>query len=369
MGKNNKPLDPKVANKIMLDAGWKPLEPYKNTQHKWKSRCMACKKISYPMLRHVKYSGSECRYCAGTLVDEQDAIRLMKKYHFSPITKYPGSQKPWESKCLKCGQTTSPRYSHVVQRGHCCKYCAPNSTVTKNHAFAQFRKHGFTPLGTYSNSKIPVLVICKKCKHKILKSYSNLMQGTGCMICAGNLPLDKSIAKKFMFDHGFKTMEEFKTVNSPWKSKCITCNGVSAPSYASVKQGKGCRHCSKLGFKYDRESYLYLIFHKNLSAYKIGIGNIPKKPYWDRVYVHQTQGWRIVKVWHFKNGHLPEKIETETFKFIRESLKIKSFLKKSQMKYAGHSETLDANLISRAKLLKIIEANIAKQSNFKKSIS
>lgn len=367
MGKNNKPLDPKVANKIMLNAGWKTLEPYKNTQHRWKSQCMACKKISHPMLKHVKYSGSKCRYCAGNLVDELDAIRVMKKNRFLPLVKYPGSQKPWKSQCLKCHKVSSPRYSHVVQRGHCCKFCAPNFKITKKNAFAQFRKHGFTPVGTYLNSKIPVLVVCEKCKQKILKSYSNLMQGTGCIICTGKLPLDKSMAKKFMLNNGFKTMEEFNLVNSPWKSKCITCNKVSSPSYASVKQGKGCRHCSKLGFKYDRESYLYLIVHKSMGAYKIGIGNIPKKPYWDRVYLHQTQGWRIVKVWHFDNGHLPEKIETATLKFIRESLKIESFLSKSQMKYAGHSETLDANAISSAKLLKIIEANIAKQSNIQKS--
>jgi len=367
MGKNNKPIDSKEAANILLKSGFKPLEPYKNSRTKWKCKCIKCKKISYPMLKHVKFYGTKCRYCEGTLVDELDAIRFMKKNRFLPLIKYPGSQQPWKSQCLKCHKVSSPRYSHVVQRGHCCKFCAPNSKISKKDAFAQFRKQGFTPVGTYSNAKIPVLVICKKCKQKIFKSYSNLMQSTGCVICAGKLPLDKSMAKKFMLDNGFKTLEEFHTVNSPWKSRCITCNKVSSPSYASVKQGKGCRHCSKLGFKYDRESYLYLIVHKSMGAYKIGIGNIAKKPYWDRIYVHQTQGWRIVKVWHFENGHLPEKIETATLKFIRESLKIKSFLSRRQMRYAGHSETLDVNLISSAKLLKIIEANIAQQSKIQKS--
>jgi hypothetical protein len=413
MGKNNKPLDPKVANKIMLDAGWKPLEPYKNTQHKWKSRCMACKKISYPMLKHVKYSGSKCRYCAGTLVDEQDAIRLMKKNYFSPIAKYPGSQKPWKSKCLKCGQTTSPRYSHVVQRGHCCKYCAPNSKVTKSEAIKAFKKQGFIPISNYINTKTPIEVVCNKCKQKILKSYTNLIQGTGCGVCAGNLPLDKDQARLFFIQNNLQPTEEFVNVNTPWKSVCMICKKFVSPTYGNVRAGKGCSYCSgnlvdpndakenmiKAGYKplekyissqanwrcvhipcgrivspqysqiqqgyggcmncapfginMESASYIYLITNSEFGAHKIGIGNHKKKG--DRLGRFIKDGWRPYKVWEMKTGAYAMKIEKAVFKIIRKDLNIPIYLSKEVMpKTEGHTETMSADSITLLELEKIV---------------
>jgi hypothetical protein len=39
MGKS---LDPKVAEKVMLKQGWKPLEPYKSALAKWRCKCIKC---------------------------------------------------------------------------------------------------------------------------------------------------------------------------------------------------------------------------------------------------------------------------------------------------------------------------------------
>ena len=43
-----------VAEAIMLEAGFKPLEPYVNNTTKWKAECLKCGQIIYPMFQSVK---------------------------------------------------------------------------------------------------------------------------------------------------------------------------------------------------------------------------------------------------------------------------------------------------------------------------
>jgi hypothetical protein len=361
MGKNNKPLDPKVANKIMLDAGWETLEPYKNTQHKWKSRCMSCKKISYPMLKHVKYSGSKCRYCAGHLVDELDAIKVMKKNKFFPLVSYPGGNKPWESQCMECKKVSSPSYSHVVARGHCCKFCAPNADVSPDKAFIAFQTRGFEVIGNYKNTKTAVKVKCASCKQIVNKTYQDLMQGTGCSVCAGNLPLDKSKAFSFFLECGFEPLEEFKNVNVPWKSRCLKCNNVVNPTYGNVSKGKGCRYCAPLGINLNIASYLYLITNSELNSHKVGIGNVRPKLRMseDRLGKFRKQGWETYKVWNFDTGGEAWKIESAVFRVVRKDLGLPVHLSKEQMpKTEGQTETMSADSISLLELEKIIKKAI-----------
>jgi hypothetical protein len=48
----------------MLDADLQPLEPYKGTEHKWKCRCLKCKKVVYPRHHSVVSGQGGCKYCA-----------------------------------------------------------------------------------------------------------------------------------------------------------------------------------------------------------------------------------------------------------------------------------------------------------------
>ena len=51
------------AKAIMLKAGLEPLEPYINSTTKWKTKCLKCSDIIYPMSQSVK-AGHGCRNCA-----------------------------------------------------------------------------------------------------------------------------------------------------------------------------------------------------------------------------------------------------------------------------------------------------------------
>lgn len=414
MGQDNKPIPPKEAVKIMMDSGFQPLEPYKNSRIKWKCRCIKCKKISYPMLKHIKFYGSKCRYCAGTLVDEKDAIKVMKKNKFSPLIPYPGGNKPWQSQCMVCKKESSPRYSHVVQRGHCCKFCAPNAAVAPNNAIAAFEARGFQVIGNYVNTKIAIKVKCVSCRQIVYKAYQDLMQGTGCSICAGNLPLNKFDASNYFRKNGFEPLEPFINVNTPWKSRCVTCGKISKPTYGNVRSGKGCSYCSgnkvdpkdavknliewgykplepyinsqtkwkckhiicgsivtpqysqlqqgfggcmkcaPFGIDVEKPTYLYLITNTFLHSHKVGVGNIKKKN--DRLKRFNRMGWLTYKVWHFDTGAQALLIEKRIFKILRKDLNIPIHLSKEEMpKTEGHTETISAESITLLELEKIIK--------------
>lgn len=416
MGKNNQRIDAKQAESIMLKAGYQPLVPYVNSRTKWKCRCLSCKKISYPMLKHVKFYSSTCRYCRGTKVDEKEAIAFMKQNGFVPLVTYPKSQKPWKCRCKKCGKVSSPRYSHVVQRGHCCKFCAPNAAVSKGTALRTFKDSGFEVLGEYINAKSKVDLLCLTCGGKVKKNYSEVKQGQGCGICAGVHGLDKGKAHDFFLANGFEPLEAFKNVNVPWKSRCLKCQKRVSPTYGNVRSGKGCpycqgnkvdpedaeklmyrygfkplepylhsqhkwrsihiscgnevfpqytsiqqgyggcRFCAPSGFQYARPSYLYFIEHDLFNAYKVGIANQQSSLKKDRLHRMKLSGWQEIRIWSFDEGTLPSKIEAMFFAYLRTEFRLFPFLSNREMKYGGATETFDREQIQSKEVIRLIES-------------
>src|SRR5581483_5083465 len=107
-------LDPAAAAAVMRAAGVEPLEPYKNVMTPWRSRCSRCGKTVTPTLSNVKSGHAACGYCAGKLVDPQDALALMRSAGLEPLVDYPGATRPWRSRCLACDKEVTPRYANVA---------------------------------------------------------------------------------------------------------------------------------------------------------------------------------------------------------------------------------------------------------------
>ena len=59
----SKKIDPKVAEKVMLKAGLKPLEPFNKASYKWKSIHIQCGDVVYPTYSNVKRGRGGCAPC------------------------------------------------------------------------------------------------------------------------------------------------------------------------------------------------------------------------------------------------------------------------------------------------------------------
>ena len=81
-----KKLDPKMAEKVMLNAGLKPLEPYVNALAKWKCIHIPCGQVVYPKYNMIQNGRGGCRMCGinqriqnSRLTQEEVDIRLKEK--------------------------------------------------------------------------------------------------------------------------------------------------------------------------------------------------------------------------------------------------------------------------------------------------
>jgi hypothetical protein len=113
-----------VAIKIMIDAGVKPLVPYKKAKLKWKSRCVKCERVVYPRLADVKNGVKPCAFCSNRKADLKEVNALMRKHNLEPLEPYKSALSRWKCKCLKCGNIVYPKYNNVQQESGGCSFCA-----------------------------------------------------------------------------------------------------------------------------------------------------------------------------------------------------------------------------------------------------
>ena len=414
MGKR---LDPKEAEQVMLNAGLKPLEPYTNTLTKWKCKCLTCKKIVSPTYGGIQRGRGGCAYCAGIKVDPDDVLKIMLKAKFQPQEPYKGANALWKVKCLLCGKIVKVRYGNIKYgfsgRKQCC---SPVAVIDKEAALKRFEKYGFTVLELYTTSSKSMQVkcnkckkvskrsyqsltrkgkkmrcvwcadlrkdpkevvafmiknglkpktpykganeswkcICIKCKKEVSPSYASVRDGQGCKYCAKNT-IDPKDAKQNMISWGYKPKEPYKGNHRNWKCIHIPCGNIVSPQYAQIQQGfGGCRHCAEYGFQYDKKSYLYLITNSYLNAHKVGIANVAKRTKGDRLRRMQNDGWVVFKVWHFDEGKRVLNIEKAVFKILREEMSLPQYLSQGEMKHEGETETVDADSITLLQLERII---------------
>ena len=294
---------------LMRINGLEPLEPYVNSQTKWKCRCLVCGRVVFPRYTSTKSLRSGCRYCAGNKVDVIEALTLMRAKGLEPLVKFPGSRKPWKSKCLKCEKITSPQYS-ALKRG----------------------------------------------------------QG-GCKFCGGSYPIEQELAILRMVNRRLLPLEPYKNANSRWECECLICGSVVYPAYATIQQGGGgCPSCAKYGFKPESESYLYFLKNRRLASFKIGIANVTKKKTADRLHRLKLRGWEVISIWNFDTGKLAQEVEKSCLEHIRKILKVPVHLSSKEMPLTGgHTETFGIEEISESEVIEIIrkaKTKLSKELNF-----
>lgn len=116
-------LDNGEATALMIENSLTPLEPYPGYNRSWKCKCEICGKTATPIYSVIKRGGSGCEWCGGWVVDPTEAAAVMRASGLNPLVPYPGSLKPWKSRCLECEHVVSPRYNHVSRHGGRCKWC------------------------------------------------------------------------------------------------------------------------------------------------------------------------------------------------------------------------------------------------------
>ena len=352
----------------MLKANVKPLDPYKSAKTRWKCICLQCNKIVYPSYDSVSRGNGACKYCAkGQFVDPEDAFKLMIKSGLKPLESYKGSGVRWKCIHLPCNQVVHPTYASIQQGHGGCIHCAGVAKKSDAYARKTMLKAKLEPLEAYSDAKTKWKCKCLRCNKIVFPTYTSIQSGgSGCIYCAKGQYVDPEDAIKLMTEHGFTPLEPYPGTNLNWKCIHVKCGNIVHPKHATIRQGKGgCRTCAVSGFQYAKESYLYLITHNQFGAHKVGIANKSNVKSTDRLYRHKQEGWETIEVWNFDDGYAVARIESHIFTIIRKDMAIPQYLIKGQMKFGGQTETMDANLISIPMIKKIIRKSIRSVLNDK----
>jgi len=289
----NKRTSHNVAEKYMLKAGLKPLEPYRTAHLEWKCRCLVCSRIittTYWSVKNTKSSKLGCATCKGVKVDLKKVMKKMKEAKLKPLEPYQNNAYLWKCKHIECGETVYVPYKEIQAGQGGCGICRYKKTSAK--------------------LRIPQLT-----------------------------------AKKKMLDSGLKPLESYVNKDTPWKCRCLTCKNITYPTYGNVvMRGQGgCSYCRETGLNYKDPAYIYLIFHKQFDSIKIGVSNSDSRP--NRLKSHQKEGWTVYKTKNYKTGFTAEKVETGILRWLRKDLMLGRHLASDVMPQGGHSETVDASEI------------------------
>lgn len=354
--KNAEKIDPKKlseaeATQIMLDAGLKPLVPYKSAKTPWESLCLKCGKITSPQLGNVRNTKIPCAYCSGFKVDSEDAIKVMTSANLIPLEPFVKATVKWMCKCAKCGKTVYPVYTSVRQGQGGCISCGREATASSHRYTHEMTvetmvEAGLQPIEDYKASDTPWKCKCLKCDRIVFPTFSNVKNGhAGCAFCSGNA-VHPEDAERIMLQKGYEPLEPYPAHNkSKWKSKHIPCGTIVYPYYNTIQNGKsGCSVCAEHGLKLEDPSYLYIMVHDEFRSIKVGISNTNARP--NRIKSHGKYGWKLYKQINVANGAVAVDIETKTFVWIRKELGLGVHLTKEMMKSGGYSETVDAEEIT-----------------------
>lgn len=232
------------AISIMLKAGLEPLEPYVGSQDPWKCRHIDCGREVFPRLNGITSGQGGCGYCAGNLVDINEARKVMELAGYKPLEDYSTAKKPWRCQHIECGREVSPTYGQIRSGGGGCKFCA-KVFVDPADAIVLLAEADLTALEPYPGAGNRWQCRHNKCGRIVYPRYSSIRMGqSGCVYCARRATVP-SEAEAAMRVAGLEPLEPFPGSNTPWL--CLhSCGRQTKRSYRSIKEGRApCSECWK----------------------------------------------------------------------------------------------------------------------------
>lgn len=248
-------MSDKDAVKILKKNKFKPREPFHAKMTPWLMECLVCHNIFKRRLRDLM-DGYGCKFCNGKAWNAEKARKRMQDAGLNPLEKFKNSQTKWKVKCVKCDKVSYVALRNIVSGSikgcaNCAKLKKQDFDNKQVEIFEKIQKLDFTILEgqTYQGKRIPLEVKCNLCdtKSKFYTSYFTQKEMTrGCKTCANNrLKLDKHIIIERFKRANIRPLEEVNKASRKVKYVCLVCGFKGKCSASSIRKGKGCFRCGK----------------------------------------------------------------------------------------------------------------------------
>jgi hypothetical protein len=176
---------------------------------------------------------------------DEEARAVMLAANFEPLVKYPGANAPWKCRCKVCKQIVTPHYASI-KNGRGCGVCA-GKVVIPSEALKIMKKAKLRPLEPYPGAKKHWKSECLRCKRIVAPTYGDVRLGEGgCKYC-GKKFVDPTEAFNFMESNGLIPQVPYPGNSVGWHCLCKKCGKDIFPVYNTVKgRGTGCKYCKKV---------------------------------------------------------------------------------------------------------------------------
>ncbi|WP_329240793.1 hypothetical protein OG223_53150 [Streptomyces sp. NBC_01478] len=273
-----------------------------------------------------------------------------------PLEPYPGrAREPWKCRCLNqhCGKIIYPNRNNVMSGQGACKYCAPNAPVDPTTAETVMLGHGFAVLVPFPGTGKPWLSKCAAAGHLVAPRYDNITgRGGQCRFCTHRGPGDPEQALADMKAACFTPLEPYRNASTPWKSLCDGCGTIVSPNLNNVRtRGRCCPRCAKYGLNPAAPTWLYVMAHVVFGAVKIGITG--RQAHEDRIARLEGSGWTVVRTWPFDTGTAAYRIEQIALKRLR-AQGHGPYLTAEQISAGGWTETFNAATVTADTLCRMV---------------
>lgn len=175
-------------------------------------------------------------------------------------------------RCKKCGREwySSP---HGLLKGDGCRQCAGSLRKTQEEFESELRtvNSNIEVLGEYKNNHTCVAVKCCVCGYEWNGIPYNLLKGSGCPRCAGNV---KKTTAEFVCELSdispdIEILTEYKRANEHVQARCVRCGFVWQVTPNHLLSGRhGCPNCNHSSTSF-MEKFIFFALEK-----VVGKGNV-----------------------------------------------------------------------------------------------
>lgn len=252
-----KRIDERVATKIAESKGFTPISKYPGANKTWKSKCKKCKKVTSPTFTSIK-KGIGCKYCAKKAVDPKDAIKAMRKRGFKTLEPFPGAIKPWKVQCLDCKRKFETAF-HSLNTINRCKYCS-GVKLDQSDVQKYLLKLKLKPLEPFPGAKAPWKLRCRRCNRVVTPSWTHSTRKDrnvgGCVFCSKRrVHMDDML--ELLHKQKLKPIGQFVNGKTPWLCQCLKCKKEIFPRINDLRSGQsGCIYCA--GLRVDEKDAIKL---------------------------------------------------------------------------------------------------------------
>ena len=117
-------------------------------------------------------------------VRELEAVDRMRAAGYEPLTAFPGWVYGWKSRCLRCGELSTPAFRDVVsRRPRGCRHCAPRGRISVSRAVAEAAEYGFSSESPYKALDAPWTLRHIPCRQVVETTLRALRAGVQCPWC------------------------------------------------------------------------------------------------------------------------------------------------------------------------------------------